>query len=455
MAQKDWNAGIIRPVPVAPAGPYQNGAAPGVWTLDQVAYWSKQGLWPVAGNSATWFDASSLGDYSGSVATGPSGNIAFSYRTTGDGFALVNNAGTVSAGSYLPYAQDGGDVAFDSSGNIYNCTYSNTTQTQIYLAKYNSSGTNTWAKLLTVSGFHWTNPRIAVDSSGNIYLCGGQTNTANSIYSIFVVKLDSTGALIWAYYYTPPASRGVYGCGKPAINSSGEVILSGCTNTSTVGFFKVDSSGTMNANWEFSGIGGSGYVGAVVIDSSGNYYTSAAKSSPNQPALLKVDSSFNLLWAYYINDPSGNFVRTSGDGLALDTTDNGVYLGNFYIYNAPSRAAVAKFTSAGTLSWVRSLGISTSTTRPAAINSVSAYGNLWYYNYWPTTFAGPVVLFQSLNTGAGTGSSGNYSYNSVTTSATAITPTRGVLSMSRTSFTPTISSSTATSAIPTMTKTSL
>ena len=44
MAQKDWNAGIIRPVPVAPAGPYQDGAAPGVWTLDQVAYWLKQGL---------------------------------------------------------------------------------------------------------------------------------------------------------------------------------------------------------------------------------------------------------------------------------------------------------------------------------------------------------------------------------------------------------------------------
>lgn len=51
MATKNWNAGIIRPIPVAPAGPYQNGAAPGVWTLDQVAYWQKQGLWPIAGNA--------------------------------------------------------------------------------------------------------------------------------------------------------------------------------------------------------------------------------------------------------------------------------------------------------------------------------------------------------------------------------------------------------------------
>ena len=50
MSAKSWNAGIIRPVAVAPTGPYQNSAAPGVWTLDQQAYWQKQGLWPTAGN---------------------------------------------------------------------------------------------------------------------------------------------------------------------------------------------------------------------------------------------------------------------------------------------------------------------------------------------------------------------------------------------------------------------
>lgn len=52
MAISSWNAGIIRPVPVPPAGPYQDGAAPGVWTLAQVAFWNKQGLWPTAGNLA-------------------------------------------------------------------------------------------------------------------------------------------------------------------------------------------------------------------------------------------------------------------------------------------------------------------------------------------------------------------------------------------------------------------
>lgn len=52
MSIKNWPGGVVRKTPVVPAGPYQNGAASGVWTLEQQAYWLKQGLWPVAGNAA-------------------------------------------------------------------------------------------------------------------------------------------------------------------------------------------------------------------------------------------------------------------------------------------------------------------------------------------------------------------------------------------------------------------
>jgi hypothetical protein len=52
MSIKDWNAGIIRPVAVAPTGPFDDGVASGVWTMDEAAYWTKQGLWPTAGNVA-------------------------------------------------------------------------------------------------------------------------------------------------------------------------------------------------------------------------------------------------------------------------------------------------------------------------------------------------------------------------------------------------------------------
>ena len=45
-----YPGGIVRAVPITPTGPYQNSAASGIWTLDQVAYWVKQSLWPTAGS---------------------------------------------------------------------------------------------------------------------------------------------------------------------------------------------------------------------------------------------------------------------------------------------------------------------------------------------------------------------------------------------------------------------
>lgn len=52
---REWPGGLIRKTPVTPTGPFQDGTAPGVWTLDQMAYWLRQGLWPIAGNVAPTF----------------------------------------------------------------------------------------------------------------------------------------------------------------------------------------------------------------------------------------------------------------------------------------------------------------------------------------------------------------------------------------------------------------
>ena len=53
-----YPGGIITKTPVVPAGPYQDGAAPGIWTLEQQAYYKAQGLWPIAGN--LWGPSNSL-----------------------------------------------------------------------------------------------------------------------------------------------------------------------------------------------------------------------------------------------------------------------------------------------------------------------------------------------------------------------------------------------------------
>ena len=64
-----WPGGLIRKTPVTPAGPLQNGAAPGMWTLAEASYWVKQGLWPTQGNILVVEDAFSTYLYTGNGST--------------------------------------------------------------------------------------------------------------------------------------------------------------------------------------------------------------------------------------------------------------------------------------------------------------------------------------------------------------------------------------------------
>jgi len=96
----------------------------------------------------------------------------------------------------------GNDVTTDSSGNIYvtgdtsGGLDGNTSSgsIDIFLVKYNSSGTKQWTKTSSVG----IGNGVTTDSSGNIYVTG-QTqggldgNTNSGSYDIFLVKYDSSG----------------------------------------------------------------------------------------------------------------------------------------------------------------------------------------------------------------------------------------------------------------------
>jgi hypothetical protein len=48
---KQYPGGIISKTAPVPSGAFENSTAPGVWTLEQQAYWQKLGQWPTAGNT--------------------------------------------------------------------------------------------------------------------------------------------------------------------------------------------------------------------------------------------------------------------------------------------------------------------------------------------------------------------------------------------------------------------
>jgi hypothetical protein len=60
----------ISATPPVPAGPYNIGAASGVWSLDQQLQYQKQGIWPTAGLLPNYIeDVFSTWLYTGTGAT--------------------------------------------------------------------------------------------------------------------------------------------------------------------------------------------------------------------------------------------------------------------------------------------------------------------------------------------------------------------------------------------------
>ena len=101
------------------------------------------------------------------------------------------------------------DVVTDSTGNAYvtGTTYGgldgNTSagNADLFVVKYNSSGTNQWTKQLGTSSTDTANG-VTTDSSGNIYVAGGtygglDGNTSAGVNDLFIVKYNSSGTKQW------------------------------------------------------------------------------------------------------------------------------------------------------------------------------------------------------------------------------------------------------------------
>jgi len=123
-----WPGRLITKTPVTPGGSSPTASAPGVWTLPEMAYWKKQGLWPDASADAYWGYVSYL------MATSSLSNANNNLFVDSSGaFSPVSRVGNTTQGSVTPYGTlwsvylDGsGDyltaptnAAYDISGGDY------------------------------------------------------------------------------------------------------------------------------------------------------------------------------------------------------------------------------------------------------------------------------------------------------------------------------------------------
>ena len=268
----------------------------------------------------------------------------------------------------------GSGVTTDSSGNIYVTGYTrggldgntNSGSYDIFLVKYNSSGTKQWTKQLGTSSLDWGND-VTTDSSGNIYVTGftdggldGNTNSQGTLDDIFLVKYNSSGTKQWTkqlgYYseqgtgVTTDSSGNIYVTGHTqGCNSCSKVMatrgLDGNTNFGSFDIFlvKYNSSGTKQWTKQL----GTSYwdLGeSVTTDSSDNIYVtgftdggldgntnyrSECKHPPKgeverafRPCsdifLVKYNSSGTKQWTKQLGTSSVD----KGRGVTTDSSDN-------------------------------------------------------------------------------------------------------------------------------------
>ncbi len=230
------------------------------------------------------------------------GDFVWAKSIAGEGYdevfslSLDGSSNIYLAGNFMETAD------FDPSGGTTNLT-SGPSMYDVFFAKYNSSGSLTWAKNVGGSSSQEIKA-ISVDGSGNVYITGrftstvdfdpgaGTTNLISTDFSedIFFAKYNSSGSLTWAKNVGSDLAEisndiSVDGSGNVYItgNYGGTVDFdpgAGTTNLAAAGsydvfFAKYDSNGDLT--WAKS-VGGTNFDNGIALELDGNGFLYIAGS---------------------------------------------------------------------------------------------------------------------------------------------------------------------------------
>ena len=313
-------------------------------------------------------------------------------------------------------------VAVDSSDNIYVTGYTdkklhgnnNSGRHDMFLVKYNSSGTRQWTKQLGTSN----NERayaVATDSSDNIYVTGvtwggldGSTKpsycmgyatakASQECTDIFLVKYNSSGTKQWVKQLEG-SSKSYDKSQGLAVDSSDNIYVAGYTNGGLDGntssgkydilLVKYNSSGSKQWLQQF-GSSNNDMGLEVNVDSKANIYVTGkteggldgnTNSGKDDIFLVKYNSSGTKQWTQQLGTPTFD----EGNGVAVDSSDN-IYVsgwtrGKLDTYAGGDDAIVIKYNSSGTKQWTRQFGSSNDSDHGAGV-TVDSSGNIYVTGY--------------------------------------------------------------------------
>src|SRR5258706_689748 len=298
----------------------------------------------------------------------PSGNVLWAKKAGGSDWDEGKGVSTDASGNVFVTGQ------YKSSSIVFGATtLTNSGLVDVFTVKYDGSGNVLWAKKGggSANGYGYG---ISADASGNAFITGSfaslivfgtDTLTATGSPSIFTVKYDTSGNVLWAKSPTGGGyglSIATDGGGNAAVTGwfGGPITFGSTTLTNAGGadvfIAKYDGSG--NELWAKGGGGTSDDYGlGITTDATGNIIAAGGFLGPsitfgtttltnsgsgnNDLFVAKYDGSGNVLWATSANG-TGN---DAGAGVSTDASGDVFVTGSFN--GAPITFGSTTLTNAG------------------------------------------------------------------------------------------------------------
>jgi uncharacterized delta-60 repeat protein len=311
-------------------------------------------------------------------------------------------------------------LAVDASGNIYGAGYtfgglngnSITGLEDIFVVKYNASGTLQWLTQIGAATKYSSASSVAVDSSGNVYV-GGTTlgglngNTRTGFSDFVIAKYNAAGTLQWLRQMGK-ASKLSETLGVAA-DASGNSFISGHTTGGLNGLSQIGDEDVFVAKYNTSGTlqwlrqvgAASTYAQAysISVDASGNSYAAGTTSGGlngntvtgySDFFVLKYNASGTLQWLRQTGAANNN---SDGRGISVDSSGNS-YVAGYTTdgLNGNSQVGVrdlliAKYNTSGTLQWLQQMGVASRSTFAQGV-TIDASGNSFVAGYGPENLDG-------------------------------------------------------------------
>jgi len=311
---------------------------------------------------------------------------------------LLGAAGTSSAYG-LALNPNGGVVVVGSTTGTVMDTAVSDGNTDSYVAKYDSSGNQTWTKQIQTLANNQA-ASVSVDSSGNVYIGGqvqgvigkGQTNNGGT--DAYVAKLDSKGNLV---YEKQSGTSGNDSVAATATTSDGGLVVASVVNGHAIVSKYTNGDATTTPVWQedLGALQAGGTIGGMTISSSGQIYVTGTTSNTSLTAggaasvahassggtdafvfnITDQGSSATANYVSYVGTGAadkGNAVTVGQDGTVyLVGTTSGTFSGQVRQTPNVDNMFVSALNSNGSIGWTRQYGGAdgTSTGQGVAIDT--------------------------------------------------------------------------------------